>query len=250
MKDVVVGHDPHALVHRLLPRDKDHRAGHDLADRGFLRKPSLEDDLAGIVALRKDPHQLALGYHQQSPDAVLRHLLDGFVNRLLRRDGHNCVAGFLRENGVNVISKAHGSTWRVTTLCRGILHHPGKCAIEFGVKKGLASAAELQTGLDGAFRSVNGFNAKADVLGEYRNPLRLLPRPRGARRFFPLHNPLSCSAQPAPALGRRSRSTPIPPQTYGSNRGPSTRGKSDRSLRVTGIAKPGLPRVQTGRAIW
>src|SRR5271165_1299792 len=123
MTNVMVGHDRHAVVHGLLASYKDNRAGHDLADRGFLRVTPLKDDFAGVVALGKNSHQLTIGNDKQSSHPMLGHPFNGLIHGLLGSDRQNCVAGFLRENGVNFVTKTqtHGSTWWVVTLSSGYL---------------------------------------------------------------------------------------------------------------------------------
>src|SRR5216683_7703414 len=48
---MVVRHDGHAFVHRVLTSNEDHRAGHDLPHKHLLRGVPLEKDFAGVVAL-------------------------------------------------------------------------------------------------------------------------------------------------------------------------------------------------------
>src|SRR5208282_5281000 len=78
-----VRHDGHAIIHRVLTSNEDHGAGHDLPHQRLLRGVPLENNFAGIVALRQDADQLALGYNQQCADALRRHLLNGLVDRLI-----------------------------------------------------------------------------------------------------------------------------------------------------------------------
>src|ERR1017187_1811115 len=62
--EMAIGHDGHALVDGVLAGHKDHRTGHDLLHPSVLRRPSLKDDLAGIVTLGEDPHEFAFKQHQ------------------------------------------------------------------------------------------------------------------------------------------------------------------------------------------
>jgi len=51
----VLGHNPHALVDRLVRRHGEDRAAHDFAHRGVFRQLTLQNHLARIVALGENP---------------------------------------------------------------------------------------------------------------------------------------------------------------------------------------------------
>src|SRR5580704_1721607 len=126
MANAVIGHDGHAFIDGVLAGDENDWAGHDPADWSLLRLPALENDLAGVVAFRENADQLAIRDHQQRADSMLRHLLDGLVDRLLGTDRQNGLAGLLCQKGVDFVSKAHGGTLRVVTPCAAYLTTSGQ----------------------------------------------------------------------------------------------------------------------------
>src|SRR5713101_9891945 len=112
MTYAIVGHNRHALVHRLLLSNENHRARHDLPDLGLLRGSSHEDDLARIVPLRDDARQFALGDDQQRPNPRLGHPFDGLVDRLFRGHRPDITALAFQNRADPVAESQH---WRGTS---------------------------------------------------------------------------------------------------------------------------------------
>src|SRR6266849_2082652 len=112
MTYAIVGHNRHALVHRLLLSNENHRARHDLPDLGLLRGSSHEDDLARIVPLRDDARQFALGDDQQRPNPRLGHPFDGLVDRLFRGHRPDITALVFQDRADPVAKSQH---WRGTS---------------------------------------------------------------------------------------------------------------------------------------
>ena len=77
MADPLVGHHPHAVLHRLLRRREDDVGAHDVPDRGLPRRAPPQDDLASVVTLRDDADDLVAILYDQRADLLLGHQPDG-----------------------------------------------------------------------------------------------------------------------------------------------------------------------------
>src|SRR5262249_748990 len=118
MANTTGSHDGHALIDGLLRTHEHNWASHNLPNRSLFRRPPFEHDFAGIIPLRYDTHQFALSHANQSPYFFVSHLLDRFVERLVRGYGPNNVAAFPFQDSFNCLSQLHGSTCRVAILAR------------------------------------------------------------------------------------------------------------------------------------
>src|SRR5215470_2289178 len=86
MAHAALGHELHAVLDRLVGRDRDDGGAHDLRDGCFGRGAAVQDDFSGVVALRDDAAQLRALHDQQGPDMVLGHQAYGLENRVLGLD--------------------------------------------------------------------------------------------------------------------------------------------------------------------
>src|SRR5690606_37137325 len=92
-----VGHQAHAVGHRLLGSDGHDLARHDRADAQLPRGVPVEDDLAGVVALGEDPRDRAGVGDDERPDVVLGHDL--------QRPEHRVVGGDRVHGGALVLQQ-------------------------------------------------------------------------------------------------------------------------------------------------
>src|SRR5580700_7072728 len=72
-----------------------------------LTNVSFEDHFAGIVALRQDADQAALGHDEQCADALHRHLLDGLVHGLIGRYGQDPTVTLALQQQFDCVSDFH-----------------------------------------------------------------------------------------------------------------------------------------------
>src|ERR1700744_4519051 len=82
--EVMAGHHGHAFIHRLLGRDVEDGAAHELADERLFRVEAAQYAFAGVVALGEDADETLVGHDEQGSHVVAGHQLKRFVNGLLR----------------------------------------------------------------------------------------------------------------------------------------------------------------------
>ena len=87
MPYALVGHDLHAAMYRVVRTDRDDRSAHDLADLGVVRRTTIQDYFARVVAFGHDADQLVALHHEQSPDMIFGHDPDGMQNGIVDPDG-------------------------------------------------------------------------------------------------------------------------------------------------------------------
>src|SRR5579863_3277422 len=80
MADASIGHNAHALLDRMRWGYGDDVAGHDVRNGGVLGMAALENDLAGVIALRDDANKLTVTHDEQRADRLFGHETDGFVD--------------------------------------------------------------------------------------------------------------------------------------------------------------------------
>src|ERR1700733_6722302 len=100
MPEAALGHDLHAVPHRVGEGYGDRRSRHDLAHRRVLRGAVLQDHLAGVVALRNDADQgsgrgsraRSGRHHEKRAHMMAGHGFDGLAYRVGGRDPEELVA--------------------------------------------------------------------------------------------------------------------------------------------------------------
>src|SRR6266567_5579995 len=86
MPDAMVGHQPHALFHRVRRRHVHDALGEDFFDGSLFGRFAFERDLAGVIALRNDAYKSSMVCDQQRADVFVGHHLDGIEDGRLRRN--------------------------------------------------------------------------------------------------------------------------------------------------------------------
>src|ERR1700677_2597018 len=104
MTNAVVCDDVHAVAHRMLRRNGDHGAAHNLGNGCVLGRFALQNYLAGIITLRQDAKQPTVLHHKQRANLLVSHHFDGFVDGGVRRCGPHLRA-FLLQNYIDFRSQ-------------------------------------------------------------------------------------------------------------------------------------------------
>ena len=106
VSDVSVGHEGHRLFDRQLRRNADDRMGHNLADLNLPGRLPLENHLASVVPLGDDADEPLILHDKQGSDTLLRHLIDGLVDRRVGRQGPDVPTLVVQE----IADPLHGET--------------------------------------------------------------------------------------------------------------------------------------------
>jgi hypothetical protein len=77
MADAMLGHQAHAIFDTVGRGDLDELAGQDFFDGCLFGNSSLEHDFPGVITFGNNAHQPAFLNHEQRPDVLICHHLDG-----------------------------------------------------------------------------------------------------------------------------------------------------------------------------
>ena len=77
MTQATVGHQVHAMFHRVFGSDRDDIGGHDLADGGSAGRALHQGYLARVVPLADDAAEFVALHDQQGSHAFFRHQSQG-----------------------------------------------------------------------------------------------------------------------------------------------------------------------------
>lgn len=128
MTNAMIGHQPHAIFHRMRRTDMDHLAGKNFLHGRLLGRPAFERDLPGVVAFGKNADKLPLISHEQGPDILVRHQLDGIEDHRIRRGGPNRRA-FMVQNFTDISGRYHKGVLR-SKVRRGVRSQRGRIGRE------------------------------------------------------------------------------------------------------------------------